>query len=173
MKNDNKHIVEFMLIYNRHKTKVYNFTLQMLKDKAAAEDVVQNVFMKLYSNLSKIKNKASVHFWIFKTTRNEIYSIYRKKKIRNEINYDFVDEQFSDSSENKIAESYEQNELKQLVIKNLKQLPQEQKEVFLLKEYGQLTYREIADLLGIDENLVKSRLYKTRQKLISQLSKAL
>ena len=145
----------------------------MLKDKAAAEDVVQNVFMKLYSNLSKIKNKASVHFWIFKTTRNEIYSIYRKKKIRNEINYDFVDEQFSDSSENKIAESYEQNELKQLVIKNLKQLPQEQKEVFLLKEYGQLTYREIADLLGIDENLVKSRLYKTRQKLISQLSKAL
>jgi len=162
-----------MLIYNRHKTKVYNFTLQMLKDKAAAEDVVQNVFMKLFSNLTTIKNKASIQFWIYKTTRNEIYSVFRKNKIRNEVGYELVKDSNYDNPENQLAECFEKKELKQIVMKNLEQLSPEQKEVFLLKEYGRLSYKEIASLLEIDENLVKSRLYKTRQKLISKLSKIL
>ena len=162
-----------MLIYNRHKTKVYNFTLQMLRDTDMTKDVVQNVFMKLFSNLNNIKNKSSIQSWIFKTTRNEIFTVYRKRKTRNEVNYDLTDEQFSVLAENQITEEYEKKELKQLIMKNLEQLPQEQKEVFLLKEYGQLSYREIAGLLEIDEGLVKSRLYKTRQKLISLLSKVL
>jgi len=145
----------------------------MLKDKAAAEDVVQNAFLKLYLNLDNIKNKSSIQFWIFKTVRNEIYGIFRKEKTRNEINYDSIDEKAYGYSESQIVESFEKKELKQLVMNNLELLPQEQKEVFLLKEYGQLSYREIADLLQIDKSLVKSRLYKTRQKLISQLSKVL
>jgi len=145
----------------------------MLKDKAAAEDVVQNAFLKLYLNLDNIKNKSSVQFWIFKTARNEIYGIFRKEKTRNEIHYDSIDENAYAFSESQVAESFEKKELKQLVMKNLELLPQEQKEVFLLKEYGELSYREIADLLKIDKSLVKSRLYKTRQKLISQLAKVL
>ena len=162
-----------MLIYNRHKTKVYNFTLQMLRDVDMTKDVVQNVFIKLFVNLNNIKNKSSIQSWIFKTTRNEIYAVYRKKKIRNEVNYDLSDEQFSVLAENRIADEYEKKEMKQIILKNLDLLPQEQREVFLLKEYGQLGYREIAELLVIDEGLVKSRLYKTRQKLISLLSKVL
>jgi len=173
LKRNGKNIVEFMLIYNRHKTKVYNFTLQMLKDTDLTKDVVQNVFMKLFSNLNKIKNKSSIQSWIFTTTRNEIFTVYRKRKIRNEVNYDLTDEQFSILTENQITEMYEKKELKELILKNLEQLPQEQKEVFLLKEYGQLSYREIAGLLKIDEGLVRSRLYKTRQKLILLLSKVL
>ncbi|HED06576.1 MAG TPA: RNA polymerase sigma factor [Ignavibacteria bacterium] len=173
MKRNDKNIVEFMLIYNRHKTKVYNFTLQMLRDTDMTKDVVQNVFMKLFSNLNNIRNKSSIQSWIFKTTRNEIFTVYRKRKTRNEVNYDLNDEQFSVLEENQISEEYEKKELKELILKNLEQLPQEQKEVFLLKEYGQLSYREISGLLEIDEGLVKSRLYKTRQKLISQLSKVL
>jgi len=145
----------------------------MLRDTDMTKDVVQNVFMKLFSNLNNIRNKSSVQSWIFKTTRNEIYAVYRRKKTRNEVDYDLTDEQFSILVENQISEDYEKKELKELILKNLEQLPQEQKEVFLLKEYGQLSYREIAGLLEIDEGLVKSRLYKTRQKLISLLSKVL
>lgn len=173
LKKNNKNIVEFMLIYNRHKTKVYNFTLKMLGDTDLTKDVVQNVFMKLFTSLNNIKNKSSIQSWIFKTTRNEIYSVYRRKKIRNEVNYELNDELLSICTENKIDEDLEKKELKQLIFTNLNQLPHEQKEVFLLKEYGQLSYREISELLGVEEGLVKSRLYKTRQKLISILSKVL
>jgi len=145
----------------------------MLKDSDTTKDVVQNVFMKLFTNLNNIKNKSNIQSWIFKTTRNEIYSVYRKKKIRNEVGYELNEDQLPVLSENKIDVEYEKEELKQLIFTNLEKLPQEQKEVFLLKEYGQLSYKEIAELLEIDEGLVKSRLYKTRQKLISLLSKIL
>jgi RNA polymerase sigma-70 factor (ECF subfamily) len=53
----------------------------------------------------------------------------------------------------------------------LELLPQEQKEVYLLREYSGLSYKEIADIQQIDEELVKSRLFKTRQKLIKKVSK--
>ncbi|MDZ7763196.1 MAG: sigma factor-like helix-turn-helix DNA-binding protein [Melioribacteraceae bacterium] len=64
-------------------------------------------------------------------------------------------------------------ELRELVMIELNDLPEEQKEVFVMKEYGGLSYKEISAALEIDENLVRSRLLKPRQKLIKRLSKVL
>jgi len=58
-----------------------------------------------------------------------------------------------------------------MILKELDNLPDEQKEVFILKEYTGMNYKEIADVMNIDTDLVKSRLYKTRQKLMKRLSK--
>ena len=71
----------------------------------------------------------------------------------------------------KLDEDFELKEMNQLIMKELIKIPIEQREVFLLKEYSGLSYKEIACMMSIDEDLVKSRLYKTRQKLISRLSK--
>ena len=61
--------------------------------------------------------------------------------------------------------------MNQLVMKELDKIAIEQRDVFLLKEYSGFSYKEIANMMNIDEELVKSRLYKTRQKLINRLSK--
>jgi len=61
--------------------------------------------------------------------------------------------------------------MKKIILLELENISIEQKEIFLLKEYGGLSYKEIAVVSNIDENLVKSRLYKTRQKLIERISK--
>jgi RNA polymerase sigma-70 factor (ECF subfamily) len=74
-----------------------------------------------------------------------------------------------DSGSN-LAELLEIKETAQLIINELDKLAPEQKEVFILKEYSGFSYSEIASLLEIDEALVKSRLYKTRQKLITGLN---
>ena len=86
----------------------------------------------------------------------------------------FTSEDTSDvekiSSEN-IEYQFELKEMKNLILNELEKMSIEQKEIFLLKEYGGLSYKEISAISNIDENLVKSRLYKTRQKLINRLSK--
>ena len=64
-------------------------------------------------------------------------------------------------------------ELKDLVIAELNKMDIGQREAYMLKEYGGLSYKEISAVMGIDENLVKSRLYKTRQKLINRFAKIL
>jgi len=135
------------------------------------DDLVQNIFMKLFENLSSIKNKESIKFWLYTTARNEVYSYFRKKKIDTT---KFVNDDTSDldvvSKEN-LEYQYELKEMKKIILLELENISIEQKEIFLLKEYGGLSYKEIAVVSNIDENLVKSRLYKTRQKLIERISK--
>ena len=66
---------------------------------------------------------------------------------------------------------FDMREFKKMILKELDTLPDEQKEVFILKEYTGMNYKEIAEVMSIDVELVKSRLYKTRQKLMKRLSK--
>jgi len=142
----------------------------MISDRMLAEDIVQNIFLRLFENMNTIKNKDSINFWLFRSARNEIYIYYRNKKTRkDQFNVDDTDTLEIDSGSN-LAESLEIKETTQLIMNELDKFPPEQKEVFILKEYSGFSYSEIASLLEIDEPLVKSRLYKTRQKLISGLN---
>ena len=70
-----------------------------------------------------------------------------------------------------LADEIENKELSKLILRELDLMTEDFKEVFVLKEYSGLSYKEIASLLDIDEYLVKSRLYKARQKLINKISK--
>jgi RNA polymerase sigma-70 factor (ECF subfamily) len=140
----------------------------MVNDKMIAEDIIQNVFIKYYENMSNIREKEYVASWIYTTARNEIFSLFRKKLRKSE---EIVNEDYEFPAENNLAVEYENIELKKIIMNELELLPQEQKEVYLLREYSGLSYKEIADIQQIDEELVKSRLFKTRQKLIKRVSK--
>ena len=140
----------------------------MVNDKMIAEDIIQNVFIKYYENMSNIREKEYVASWIYTTARNEIFSLFRKKLRKSE---EIVNEDYKFPAENNLAVEYENIELKKIIMNELELLPQEQKEVYLLREYSGLSYKEIADIQQIDEELVKSRLFKTRQKLIKRVSK--
>ncbi|MDP3147865.1 MAG: RNA polymerase sigma factor [Ignavibacteria bacterium] len=168
-----KNIVEFTLIYNQQKTKLYNYARKMLSDTMMCEDIIQNVFEKFFKNMNGIRNSERVDVWLYTTTRNAIYAYYRAKKIRvDQFNVMDTDEIEIDSSV-KLEEELELKELHALIMNELENLEVEQRDVFLLKEYGNLSYKEISEVMKIDENLVKSRLYKTRQKLIAKLSKVI
>jgi len=143
----------------------------MVGNKMVCDDLVQNVFLKLFENLNSIRNKESIKFWIYTTARNEVFGYFRKKKI--DITK-FVSDDTSDvkiNSKENLEYQFELKEIKELILKELENISIEQKEIFLLKEYGGLSYKEISVISNIDENLVKSRLYKTRQKLINRISK--
>jgi RNA polymerase sigma-70 factor, ECF subfamily len=70
-----------------------------------------------------------------------------------------------------LADEFDFKELNKMVMDELDKINPDQKEIFILKEYSGLSYKEIATLMDIDEELVKSRLYKVRQKLIKKISR--
>jgi len=143
----------------------------MLNDQMQADDIVQNVFIKLYQNLDSIHNKQSIQFWLFKTARNEILTTFRSTK-NKKLYSDAVDlEETEIKSPDSLSEQIENKELSKIVLNELDLMSVEFREVFILREYSGLSYKEIASLLEIDEELVKSRLYKARQKLIVKISK--
>ena len=143
----------------------------MVNDKMLCEDIVQNVFMKFFENYKNIRNKESSKYWIYTTVRNEIFTYFRTKKSRAD-QFNVLDtDELEITSEINVENIYEQNEIRNHIMNILEKLPFAQREVYLLKEYGELSYREISHVMNIDEELVKSRLFKTRQKLITQISK--
>lgn len=163
--------VKFTINYNRFKKKVYNYVLKMTGDVMLTEDITQTVFMKFYENLPVLKSENSFPVWIFKVARNEVFLHYRNKKSEPErFDYDET-ENFDARSDSFVDTEYEMKELASILKTELENLPYEQKEVFVMKEYGNLSYREIGELLQIEEKLVKSRLFKVRQKLINNISK--
>lgn len=133
-----------------------------------AEDIVQSVFLKYYENFDLIKNSESVNFWIFKTARNEYYNLHKRNK-----RIEKFDEEFTERKKDEFELEYyvEIKEMKKIIFEELDKMENEQKEVYLLKEYGGLSYKEISETMNINIDLVKSRLYKVRQKLISKISK--
>ena len=171
MSDSSKNIIEFTLVYNQHKAILFNFTLKMVGDRMVCEDIVQNVFIKFFENLEKIRNAEGIRSWLFTTARNEIFTFYRKKKIHID-QFGVADADELDLEDSiKVDHEYEMKETSEMILKSVNELPLEQKEVFLLKEYGGFSYKEISAIMNINEELVKSRLFKIRKKLILKLSK--
>jgi RNA polymerase sigma-70 factor, ECF subfamily len=166
-------IIEFTILFNKHKKRIYNYALKMLNDKMRADDIVQDVFIKLFENLNNIHNKQSIQFWLFKTARNEMMAFLRNTKNKKLITETVDIENFEIENKTSLADELENTELKKLILDELEMMNEDFSEVFILKEYSGLSYKEIASLLEIDEDLVKSRLYKARQKLINKISKVL
>ncbi len=135
------------------------------------DDIVQNVFIKLYQNLDSIRNKQSIQFWLFKSARNELYTLFRNTKLKKLYNEaeDYDEIEIEDTVS--LSDEFEIRELNKLIMNELEKISPEQKEIFVLKEFSELSYKKIASLLEIDEELVKSRLYKVRQKLIKRISR--
>lgn len=140
----------------------------MLKDRMAAEDIVQTVFLKLYEHVDSIRQKESINFWLFTTARNEVYQYIRKKQRKPE---DVLDYELPKDED--ITGRIEEKELRELIDKELEAMKPEMREVYILKEYSGLSYKEICDVMNIDMNLVKSRLFKVRQKLIRNIADVL
>lgn len=160
-------LTEFVLIFNKHKSSLFYFILKMANDKMLAEDVIQNTFIKLYDNMGKIRNFDSIKPWLYKTARHEMYALLKKANR----NFDSVDEEIFFSDEPLIHEQLENTELKEIIFLQLDLMPPDYKEIYVLREYSALSYSEIGVILNIDENLVKSRLFKIRQRLIKQVTK--
>lgn len=161
--------MEFKFYYAKHKSKLYFYVFRMLNDKMLTDDIVQNVFIKLYENMNNIRNTEFIAAWIYKTARNEVYSYLRQRKRKAE---DLIDDEELFCSE-ALTDEMDNVELRALIMSALETIPEEQREAYLLKEYSGFSYKEIASLQDIDEELVKSRLFHARKKLIAKISKVI
>jgi RNA polymerase sigma-70 factor, ECF subfamily len=162
---------DFLSVFHGTKKKIYNFVLKMTYDKMLTEDIVQDVYLKFLESIDKIKSPSSAEFWLFTTARNEIYQYYRKKMIHTD-KYNPVDvDNIEIGSDESLEDKMELDDIRNHLNNELMFIPAEQKEVFLLKEYGGFSYKEISDIMNIDVDLVKSRLHKVRKKIIERISK--
>jgi RNA polymerase sigma-70 factor (ECF subfamily) len=145
-------------LVRKYQQVLYVTACQITGDQVAAKDVVQNVFIKAWQKLATFDKRFRYFSWLYRITVNESLNHKRDNHAGEELPVDLSHE----SDPHQDMEATESNLRLQEAIE---QLPLEHRMVLYLKYFDDLPYRDIAYILEIDENLVKSRLYTARIRL--------
>lgn len=155
-------ISAFNTLVWRWEKPIYNFAYRFLGDAETSKDVTQKVFIRLYKNLSKLKDRSKFSSWIYQIAanlcRDELKSLKRKRTLSIETISD-THNNLPEDVNYQPDEEVNQLQLRALIKEALQSIPEEQRIVIIMKEYQGLKFIEIAEALGEPLNTVKSRMY--------------
>lgn len=157
----------FELLFNRYHKKLYHFTFSLLRSKEEAEEVVQDVFAKLWEMRHELDESVSYGGYLYKATRNMSLNILRKK-----INARYYSESIIRDLSNPANLTYssvDHNELNEFYKKALLKVPEKRKRIFLLSREEGMSYKEIAAELNISVNTVDTQIRRTLEYLRERL----
>ncbi|HLN99832.1 MAG TPA: sigma-70 family RNA polymerase sigma factor [Pyrinomonadaceae bacterium] len=162
--------IAFREIVDRYQSKVFSIIYGILRNRNDAEDISQQVFTKIYFSINNFDFRSSFLTWIYKITVNECYDYLRKKKVRKLVyESDFGDE---DSVNMERSEPDKTKPIdatlaqRDLIVKLLGKVSDEDRKLMLLKEVEGHSVEELAQMTGMNENTIKVKLFRARQKLL-------
>ena len=168
----NGDMLAFDQVYELYSHKLFSFVLRILKDEAEADDVVQEVFVKIWESREKLDDYKLLNSYIFTIAYNNSIDLIRKK-INNSKYLEHLRMSATINFIPAIVSQIEFNELNIEVEKLVANLPERQKQVYLLHREEGLTYPEIAERLGISKNTVENHMVKALKYLRLNLDNTL
>jgi RNA polymerase sigma-70 factor (ECF subfamily) len=153
------------------KQKLYRFARAYLKDEATAEDVVQDVFLKLWDKREDFRRINNIEAWSMTITRNMVISKLRKSQFNTASPQDMNMHENHDYNNETPERILERNETRTGIKGIIASLPEKQKEVIVLREIEGYSYAEISEIMGLDQNLVKVTLFRARENLRKKILK--
>src|ERR1700674_4597658 len=162
----------FREIVERYQAKVFSIIFGILRNHNDAEDIAQQVFAKIYFSIKNFDFRSSLLTWIYKITVNECYDYLRKKRVRKLVyESDFSEEdaqrmEASDPATDHAMPIDKTLAQRDLVTKLLEKVSAEDRSLILLKEVEGHSVEELAAMTGLNENTIKVKLFRTRQKLL-------
>ena len=162
----------FREIVERYQAKVFSIIYGILRNRNDAEDIAQQVFAKVYFSIKNFDFRSSLLTWIYKITVNECYDYLRKKRVRKlvyESDFsadDSVRMELSDANAGSEAPVDKRLAQHDLILKLLAKISEEDRSLLLLKEVEGHSVEELAGMTGMNENTIKVKLFRARQKLL-------
>ena len=147
---------------------LFRVAYRIAGSEEAAEDLCQETFFRLYEKNMEFPNPEEAKYWLIRVVKNAALN-YAKRKMREKKAYQRVfreDSRVEETGEVQLLKKETRDE----ILKALEQLPENLKTVLILKEYGELNYKEIGRTLGISEGNVKVRVFRARERLAGLLT---
>jgi len=145
----------FREVVERYQAKVFSIIYGILRNRNDAEDIAQQVFAKIYFSIKNFDFRSSLLTWIYKITVNECYDYLRKKRMET-----------SDPATDQAAPVDKRLAQHDLIVKLLSKISEEDRSLILLKEVEGHSVEELAGMTGMNENTIKVKLFRARQKLV-------
>jgi RNA polymerase sigma-70 factor (ECF subfamily) len=162
----------FREIVERYQSKVFSIIHGIVRQRNDVEDIAQQVFAKVYFSIRNFDFRSSLLTWVYKITVNECYDYLRKKKVRKLVyESDFTEEDAVKMENSSAAASLapgadEDLARRELILKLLEKISAEDRQLMLLKEVEGHSVEELAQMTGMNENTIKVKLFRARQKLL-------
>ena len=173
-------IEAFETLIQSHQKKVYNIALRMTKNHEDAQELAQDAIVRAFTSIGKFRGDSSFSTWLYRITMNVCTDFLRKRNkavvISMEQGAVANDSQQSIQIEEEAPgpdELVEKNQLKKMVRDAMDSLSDEHRQVLILRDIMDLSYKEIADTLNVNEGTIKSRINRARsglKKIIMQRS---
>lgn len=160
----------FEVLLQRHERGVFNFIYRSIPDAAKAEDMTQDVFVRVIKSAASYKRSAKFTTWLYTIARNLCIDQSRRRQVRREVSLQqplghdddgdgaTIMDKLGDERAQSGGVSLTRQQFLARLREGLDALPEEQREVFLMREVSGLKFREIADIVNVPENTVKSRM---------------
>jgi RNA polymerase sigma-70 factor (ECF subfamily) len=169
----------FEMLVARHQRGVFNFLFRSVRNQSRAEELLQEVFLRVVRARSRYEASAKFTTWLYSIARNLCVDESRRAKFRDHQSLDAPRRGKDGAGSPMVAqlaaeqvptdEAADAPTIRNRVEAAVQSLPEEQREVFLLRQISGLSFREIADAVGIPENTVKSRMRYALEKLRVEL----
>jgi RNA polymerase sigma-70 factor, ECF subfamily len=171
----------FAELVRRYETPMYNFVIRHLRHTESAADITQDVFLRVVQNAAEFKHEARLSTWLYTIARNLCVDHLRKQSHRR---HPSLDQPLRDGDDQRpllesVADAHPRasvertaisGQVQNRIVEAVEKLPDEQREVFLLREVANLPFKEIAEITGVGENTVKSRMRYALDRLQDALS---
>jgi RNA polymerase sigma-70 factor, ECF subfamily len=167
----------FRQIVEQHRSKVFSIIYGIVRHRNDAEDIAQQVFAKIYFSIKGFDFRSSLSTWIYKISVNECYDYLRKQKVRKLVYESDLGEDDARTMENsEIAADRrpaadDRAERRDYLMKLLAKVSEEERVLLIKKEVEGHTVQELAEMTGLNENTIKVKLFRARQKLVKAAAK--
>jgi RNA polymerase sigma-70 factor (ECF subfamily) len=158
----------FVLLMNTYQQRLYNQVRRMVHSHDDTDDVLQNVFVKIWKNLDSFKENAQLYTWLYRVAMNETLTFLQKRKRYDSV--EFEDYKFENNYQTQ-STTLSAADIEKKLEYAIGTLPDKQKEVFNLRYYDEMTYEEMSKLLGTSEGALKAS-YHHAVKKVEKILKA-
>lgn len=157
----------FETLLERHERKIFNFIFRFVRQREVANDLLQETFLRVVKNAKRYTRKAKFTTWLYTIARNQSIDALRRQKHRRHrsldqsIGHEATGQTLLDRVPGRSPDGFERtdaHEVSARVSAAIDELSDEQREVFVMREIMQLKFREIAEIVGVSENTIKSRM---------------
>ena len=168
----------FALLVRRYKVRVFNFVLRRVKEANAADDLAQDVFLRVVQKAGDFKHEARFSTWLYTIARNLSIDHLRKMSLRRHASLDQPSKNSGPDLVETLSDQHPRGDVErtaaatrvqQCIISAVDALPEDQREVFLLREVANLPFKDIAEITGVGENTAKSRMRYALDRLQAAL----
>lgn len=161
----------FRGLVERYSSRIWTLVSGMVRDRSEVEDIVQDVFFKVYRKLPSFEGKSSFYTWLYRVAFNTATDHLKKKRLDRTHSVEDIPQLDAVDEGEDPTRGMDRSELRRRLAEAMSELPDKYRDILVLREYEECSYEDIAEILQCSKGTVESRLFRARARLREKMKR--